>query len=367
MMFGTTKKRRAAARNEFSAADRLAALRVKVSPAAQRGAVAARAYGPLAREKAALAAAMATGAAKTYGPLARGRAQAAADWSRPRVELVMERAQPQLEAARDLAGPHVERAVIAVAPRVQDVLENAGPRIDAARDQVVAEWLPKVSAAVATLVAASNAAMDQALEVSDRAPKALSVLKGESSAQPRRRRGGGRVFLALGVLAGIGAAVAALMNRKPKEDPWAAPLSDPGTAPKSGSASASKVSDFRDKATETAGAAREKASNVAAAAKEKASAVTGAAKEKAASARGASSEPVAEGPSRGSDTSTADTQTLGDVSGVGQPSASQPSTDEPSTGQTEAMTDTPSETGHVVTDADLDPAEDLDARHHDKP
>jgi hypothetical protein len=31
------------------------------------------------------------------------------------------------------------------------------------------------------------------------------------------------------------------------------------------------------------------------------------------------------------------------------------------------MTDTPSETGHVVTDADLDPAEDLDARHHDKP
>lgn len=373
-MFRTKKNARTAAKHEFSAADRLAALRVKVSPAAQKGAVAAKAYGPVAREKAALAAALATEAAKTYGPIARGRAQAAADWSRPRVEHAMERAQPQLEAARDRAQPHVERAVEVVAPRVQDVVENLGPRVDATRDQIVDEWLPKVSTALATVVAASSAARDQAIEVSDRAPKALSVLKGESVAQPSRRgRSRGKVFIALGVLAAIGAAVAALMNRKPKDDPWAAPLSDSYAAPQSGSTSASRVSDLKDRAAATASAAKERAADVVATAQEKASSVAGAAKEKASSARGATSEPARDDLASGSGSAMADTQTMGPVGGDAQTGSGQTSTGHDSAAHDSsghdsvgAVPDSSSETGHVVTDDDLDPAEDLDARPNDR-
>ncbi len=369
-----TKKKNAAAKNVFSAADRLAALRVKVSPAAQKGAVAAKAYGPLARQKAAVAATLAAEAAKTYGPIARGKAQAAADWSRPRVELAMERAQPQLEAARDLAQPHVERAVEAVGPRMQDAVENLGPRVDATRDQIVDEWLPKVSAALATVVAASNAARDQAIVVSDRAPKALSVLKGESVAQPARRgRSRGKVFIALGVLAAIGAAVAALMNRKPKDDPWAAPLSDTYTAPGSSSSSASRVSDLKDRAAETASAAKDKAAGVVATAQEKASAVAGAAKEKASSARGATSEPARDDLVSGSGSATADTRTMGPVGGDTQTGSGQTSTGHDSAAHdtavhhsVSAVPDSSFETGNVVTDDDLDPAEDLDARPNDR-
>jgi hypothetical protein len=345
-MFRTKKNEQAAAKSEFSAADRLAALRVRLSPAAQKGAVAARAYGPLAREKAAVAAALAAEAAKTYGPLARAKAQAAAEWGRPRVDLVVERAQPQLEAARGLAQPHVER-----------VMENLAPRVDATRDQIVDEWLPKVSAAMATMVAA-NAARDQAPEVSERARVAPSVPKGDVVTQPKgsQDQGGrsrGKVFLALGVLAGIGAAVAAVMNRKPREDPWAAPLSDGALPQTAGSGSGSRVDELMSKATETAGVAREKASVVAAAAKEKATVVAGAAKEKATAVRGAGRGPAGDvahqegGPESATSTSDAQSEVHGEQVSVG------------------AMTDTPAETGHAVTDEDLDPAEDLDARPKD--
>ena len=227
-MFGSTK-------NDLTAADRLALLRDKVSPAAQKGAE----------------------AAKTYAPVARERAQAAAEWSRPHVEHARERAQPAVDAVRDRAQPHLDHAVEAVGPRVLGAVDNFAPRVDATRDHIVDDWLPKLSAAIATVVAASNAAKDQALDVSDRAPQALSVLKGESVARRKGRRG--KVFLVLGVLAAIGAAVAAVLNRQPKDDPWATPLSDPYTATNAGRSS---VSDFKDQAAETVGDAKDKASDV---------------------------------------------------------------------------------------------------------
>ena len=366
-MFRTKKNQRAAAKSEFSAADRLAAIRVKVSPTAQKGAVAARAYGPLAREKAALAAALATEAAKTYGPMARGRAQAAADWSRPRVELVVERAQPQLAAARGKARPQIERVVEVVGPHVQDVRENFAPRLDASRDQIVDEWLPRVSAAMAAMVAASNAAREQAAGVSDRAPMALSVLKGESVVAPPtsgRSRGGrsrGKVFLALGVLTAIGAAVAALMNRKPKDDPWAAPLSDPTTGVNAGSASGGTMGELKGRAAETAGVAKERAAAVAAAAKERASSVAGSAKQKAASARGRASSAPADAQEPGSYGASNGVQSTTGMVDAGQMGAGQvPET--PSA----TPAGNPSERGQVGTDANVDPAEDLDSRSNEK-
>lgn len=253
-MFGSTQK-------DLTAADRLALLRDKVSPAAQKGAE----------------------AAKTYAPVARERAQAAAEWSKPHVGHALERAQPAVDAVRDRAQPHLDHAVEAVGPRVQGAVDNLAPRVDATRDHIVDEWLPKLSAAIATVVAASNAAKDQAgdlkdhaVDVSDRAPQALSVLKGESVARRKSRKG--KVFLVLGVLSAIGAAVAAVMNRQPKDDPWATPLSDPYTAPSASrsssggnsSSAAATVSDLKDKAAATANAARDKAADVANAARGKA-------------------------------------------------------------------------------------------------
>ena len=259
-VFGSTK-------NDLSAADRLTLLRDKVSPAAQRGAE----------------------AAKTYAPVAKERAQAAAEWSKPRVEHALERAQPAVDAVRDRAQPHLDHAVEAGGPRVQGAVDNIAPRVDATRDHIVDDWLPKLSAAIATVVAASNAAKDQAgdlkdhaLDVSDRAPRALSVLKGESVARRKGRRG--KVFLVVGLLSAIGAAVAAVLNRKPKDDPWATPLSDPYTAPTytapnagrsssvgTSSSTTASVSDLKDTAAETADDAKDKASELTDAAKERAS------------------------------------------------------------------------------------------------
>jgi len=244
-VFGSTK-------NDLTAADRLALLRDKVSPAAQKGAE----------------------AAKTYAPVARERAQAAAEWSKPHVEHARERAQPAVDAVRDRAQPHLDHAVETVGPRVQGAVDNIAPRVDATRDHIVDDWLPKLSAAIATVVAASNAAKDQAgdlkdhaIDVSDRAPQALSVLKGESVARRKGRKG--KVFLVVGVLSAIGAAVAAVMNRKPKDDPWATPLSDPYTAPNAGRSSS--VSDLKDKASDLKDDAKDKAADTADDAKDTAS------------------------------------------------------------------------------------------------
>ena len=122
-MFRTTS-------NEPSAAERLAMRREKLTPAAHRGAEAARTYAPVAKEKAAVAAAAAAEAAKTYGPVARERAQAAAEWSKPHVEAALERAQPAVDAAMEKARPHVEHAIEVAAPRVQGAVDSLAPKVE---------------------------------------------------------------------------------------------------------------------------------------------------------------------------------------------------------------------------------------------
>jgi hypothetical protein len=231
-------------------------------------------YGPMARVQARAAADAAAQAAKAYGPVARGRATEAYGGARERVS-------PLYAAARERARPYVGQAVGVAGPRVQRAVDQLGPRVDVARDTMVESWLPKVSAAIASAVAASAAAKDQVVEVSGRAPDAVAVLKGE--AVVKQKRSGGKVWMGLGVVAAVGAAVAVLAGRKPKEDPWATPSST-YTPPKTFT---DRVSGAKGTVSAAAGTAAHKVADVTHTATARAGQVTG-------RARGASDTPATE-------------------------------------------------------------------------
>ena len=201
-------------------------------------------------------------------------------------------------------------------PKVQDAVDNLSPKVDAAHDVIVDSWLPKVSAAVGAVVAASLAAKDQVVdakdqvvEVSGRAPDAVAVLRGDAVAKPKR---GGKLLIGLGIVAAIGAAVAVLANRKPKDDPWATP-STTYTPP--ARTFGDRVTDVKDKAAAAAGTATQKAGELA----DKAKDVAGDAADKAKGAGGSAVDKAkdvtgtAADKRRAKDTGSETVDVLGDV------------------------------------------------------
>jgi hypothetical protein len=266
-----------------------------------KGADLAQTYGPKAREQALAAADAAAAAARTYGPIARERAAEAYEAARPRVEEVYrERLDPYVQEALKRAEPYVDRAVETAAPRVQRAVENLEPKVDKAHDVIVDAWIPRISAAIAALAGATVAAKEQVVEVSERAPDAVAVLKGDKVAkQPK----GGKVLIGLGIVAAVGAVVVVLANRKPKDDPWATPSTSytppaktfgdrvadaKDTVTTAAGTAAHKAGELADKAKDAAGDAGEKAKDAVGDAADKAktaaSKATGAAKDAAAGA-----------------------------------------------------------------------------------
>lgn len=171
------------------------------------------------------------------------RAEAAIDWSKPRAEAAKDWGKPHVEAARDWARPHVEHGIEVAAPKLGTAVAAAGPVVDTARDKLVDEVLPRIQAALSEL-------SDSKGQVGERSSAALAALTDGAVGTPRRR-GKGRILIVLGVLAALGAGVAAYLKKsQPKDDPWATPPSDPYVAPAStgmttpvttGSAAASSV------------------------------------------------------------------------------------------------------------------------------
>ena len=178
---------------------------------------------------------------------------------------------------RSMSDPSSGHGIEVVAPKLEKAVEGLGPRVDTARDKIVDDLLPKVAEAITAVAAASAAARANATDLTDRGGDALSVLKGEAVAKPKRS--GGKVLITLGILAALAAAAAAFFKKSaPREDPWATPLGDTYTAP---SATGTTGSSAKDKVTSLAGTAKDKAAAAAETAKEKASEVADAAKQKA--------------------------------------------------------------------------------------
>jgi hypothetical protein len=163
---------------------------------------------------------------------------------------------------------------------MQRAVDTLEPTVDRAHDVLVESWIPRLSAAVAALAGATAAAKSQVVDMSERAPDAVAVLKGEKVAkQPK----GGRVLLGLGVVAAVGAVVVVLANRKPKEDPWATPTTSYTPPAKS---FGDRVSGAKETVTAAAGTAAHKVSDAAGAAAHKA----GEAADKAKSAAGGATD-----------------------------------------------------------------------------
>ena len=143
----------------------------------------------------------------------------------------MEWGQPRVEAARLWAKPRVEHGIEVAAPKLESVVSGLAPKVDTARDKIVDELLPRLTEAIAAFTAASTAAKDEAVS---RGAGAASVISGDASATPKRKKKG-RVLLILGLFAAAAAGVAAFMKKSaPKDDPWATPLADPYVAPSTG-------------------------------------------------------------------------------------------------------------------------------------
>lgn len=187
------------------ARDRTGTLRDKVAPAVSHASEAAY-------------------AAKVWGE---PRLHAAKDWGQPRVE-------HGIEAAKEWAKPRVEHGIEVAAPKLESAVSGLAPKVDTARDKIVDELLPRVSEAIAAVVAASLAARNEvssaAGEAQSRGSGALSVLSGDAVAS--KRRGKRTALLWIAGLGAAGAAVFAFIKRSaPKDDPWATPVSDPYVPP----------------------------------------------------------------------------------------------------------------------------------------
>lgn len=142
--------------------------------------------------------------------------------------------QPHVEAAREWARPHVEHGMEVAGPKLESAVNGLAPKVDVARDKIV-ELLPRLTDAIAAFTAVSAAAKDEAVS---RGAGAAAVIAGEAVASPKRKKKGKKrrlLFLALGLLATVAAAVTAFMKRSSiRDDPWANPLSDPYVTPASG-------------------------------------------------------------------------------------------------------------------------------------
>ena len=117
------------------------------------------------------------------------------------------------------------------APKLESVVSGLAPKVDTARDKIVEELLPRLTEAIAAFTAASTAAKDEAVS---RGAGAASVISGDATATPKRKKKG-RLLLILGLLGAAAAGVATFMKKSaPKDDPWATPLADSYVAPSTG-------------------------------------------------------------------------------------------------------------------------------------
>ncbi|MEP7017400.1 MAG: hypothetical protein ABI899_05195 [Actinomycetota bacterium] len=146
-------------------------------------------------------------------------------------ESAMERVQPHVEAARLWAKPRVEHGIEVAAPRLESAVSGLAPKVDTARDKIVEELLPRLIEAITAFAAVSAAAKDEAVT---RGTGAASILSGDATATPKRKKKG-RLLLILGLLGAAAAGVATFMKKSaPKDDPWATPLADSYVAPSTG-------------------------------------------------------------------------------------------------------------------------------------
>lgn len=221
-----------------------------------------------------------------------GTAQAAAgdfahslkDRYGPRAEAAASAAAKRAAVVRDRAVAGIDRGIDVAAPKAEAAVASLGPKVDVARDKIVDDVLPKLQ----DLLHNVQTAKDDIL-ASDQ-PVVATV-----TGQPKKKKRKGRVLLALGVLAVVGAGVAHYLNKQqqPADDPWATPASDApaaGTSATQRSSGSTQVAaDERrvpgantpsstglgEKASEVAGDLKDKAEDLAEDAKDAAARVKG--------------------------------------------------------------------------------------------
>jgi F0F1-type ATP synthase membrane subunit b/b' len=161
----------------------------------------------------------------------------ARDKAAPVIADVRAKAAPVIIDARAKAAPVLADARAKAAPVLADARDKAAPYISDARDRLATEVLPAVTAALATLDAATEEARHETVK---RSKAVAAALKGEVEApQPKKRRG--RVALLLLAVGGAIFAVSRkLSNRKPTTNwqssytPPPAPTSATSTGPVAG-------------------------------------------------------------------------------------------------------------------------------------
>lgn len=167
-----------------------------------------------------------------------------------------EAAGPTLHDASDLARERWAMARDAAAPAVHEAVDRARPRVEAAQSTLLENVLPKVSAAITTAAAGLAEAKEGAAPYveharetahvsNERARGALKVLKGEATIK-ERKGSRGKWLIGIGLIAAIVAAVAAFRQKQQADDPWATPLTDPGSTPSFKDRAAEKVTGLAD-------------------------------------------------------------------------------------------------------------------------
>ncbi|MDO5711683.1 MAG: hypothetical protein Q4P32_08110, partial [Micrococcales bacterium] len=159
---------------------------------------------------------------------------------------------PTMHGLRKLVAPTVAGAAAKSERYVKDAKAWSDDVAHEAKDAAV----PALAAAAGTVTATSEAAKDKvddtipkivdaisgalaagAATASESASKATDVVTGEAKKKEKRKKGFiGSLLSGLLTLAAAGAVIAWLRQRenKPRDDPWARPLTDPYVAPTSG-------------------------------------------------------------------------------------------------------------------------------------
>ena len=138
---------------------------------------------------------------------------------------VRERTAPLIEDARVKVGPVLADAREKAAPVLADAREKATPYVEDARDRIATEVLPLLTAALATVDAAT---VDARNETVKRGKAVAAALKGEV-AVPEKKKHRGRLLL---LLAGLGGAIFAISRKLSKRQPttnWQSSYTPPPT------------------------------------------------------------------------------------------------------------------------------------------
>jgi F0F1-type ATP synthase membrane subunit b/b' len=151
----------------------------------------------------------------------------------PVIADVRAKAAPVLVDARAKAAPVLADARAKAAPYISDARDKATPYISDARERLATEVLPAVTAALATLDAATEEARHETVK---RSKAVAAALKGEVEApKPKKRRGPLALLLLLTVGGAVFAVSRRLASRKPTTN-WQSSYTPP-PAPTAGTSS----------------------------------------------------------------------------------------------------------------------------------